>query len=104
MPLGFGILNPMVTLPLILTAVIGFIIAELLGKHEGHRWKWQLTRVKVKDYTVHVHHWLYASMALVALPSATDHKTIIEAFLVGVIVQGMTYRDFYKVVYKEVVE
>jgi hypothetical protein len=91
----------MITLPLILTAVIGFAIAELFGRYEGHRWKWQLNRVKVKDYTVHVHHWLYASMALVVLPSSTDHKTIIEAFLVGVIVQGMTYRDFYKVVYKD---
>ncbi|MDE2019542.1 MAG: hypothetical protein KGJ13_04300 [Patescibacteria group bacterium] len=92
----------MITLPLILTAIIGFTFAELLsGKFEGHRGKWKSIRIKVKDYTVHVHHWLYASFVLAAMPSNVDHRSFIEALLVGIIVQGLTYSDFYKVVYKE---
>jgi len=91
----------MVTLPLILTAILGFALAELIGgKAEGHPAKLKSIRIKVKEYTVHVHHWLFASMAFFALPPTTGHRTIIEAFLLGVIVHGLTYRDFYKVIYK----
>ncbi len=93
----------MITLPLILSAILGFTITELIsGRLEGHRPKiGNSIRIKVKEYTFHVHHWLYASAALIVLPSSTEHKTIIEAFLVGVIIQGLTYKDFYKVIYKE---
>jgi hypothetical protein len=92
----------MITFPLILSAIIGFTVAELIsGQYEGHHRFWKSIQIKVKDYTFHVHHWLYASAALIALPSSTEHKTIIEAFLIGVIVQGLTYKDFYKVVRKE---
>jgi hypothetical protein len=91
----------MVTLPLILTAIAGFVLAGLIGEAEGRPARVKSIRIKVRDYTVHVHHWLYASMAFFALPSSTGHRTVIEAFLVGVIVHGLTYRDFYKVVYKE---
>ena len=94
----------MITLPLILTAIIGFTFAEVLsGKFEGHHGRWKSIRIKVKDYTVHVHHWLYASFALAFMPSGLDGRNFIEAFLVGVIVQGLTYTDFYKIVYKEAV-
>jgi len=93
----------MITFPLILSAIMGFSIAELLaGKAAGHPGKWWSSiRIRVKEYTFHVHHWLYASVALVALPSSTDHKNVIEAFLLGIVVHGLTYSDFYRIVYRE---
>lgn len=86
---------------LVLSAVLGYFIADYIGgEAEGEPAKIKSIRIKVKDYVLHVHHWLYASVALVVIPADMAHKTLIEAFLAGVIVQGLTYRDFYKVVYK----
>jgi len=86
---------------LVLSAIVGYLIAEYIGgAEEGGPAKIKSIRIKVKDYVLHVHHWLYASVALVVMPSDIGHKTVIEAFLVGVIVQGLTYKDFYKVVYR----
>jgi hypothetical protein len=86
---------------ILLGAVAGYLAAEYFsGKDEGERGKVKSIRIKVKEYVLHVHHWLCASVALVILPADLGHKTVIEAFLVGIIIQGLTYRDFYKVVYK----
>jgi hypothetical protein len=82
-------------------AIAGYLVAEYLaGKDEGDCGKVKSLRIKVKEYVLHVHHWLCASVALVVLPPDVGNKTVIEAFLVGIIIQGLTYRDFYKVVYK----
>lgn len=86
---------------LVLSAVAGYLIAEYIaGQDEGVQGKVKSIRIRVKEYVLHVHHWLYASFALAVLPSNIEHKTVIESFLVGVIIQGLTYKDFYKVVYK----
>jgi hypothetical protein len=86
---------------ILLGALAGYLVAEYVaGKDEGEAGKVKSIRIRVKEYVLHVHHWLYASVALVVLPSDLGHKTLIEAFLVGIIIQGLTYSDFYKVVYK----
>lgn len=88
-------------IPLILTAAAGYLITDYLaGDYEGHPGKLKSVRIRVKQYILHVHHWLSASFALYVLPSDAAHKTLIEAFLVGIIIQGLTYKDFYKVIYK----
>ena len=87
--------------PLILSAIAGFFIARYVaGDCSGIQGRIRSIRIRVKEYILHVHHWLSASLALVVLPSGVEHKTVIESFLVGVIIQGLTYRDFYKIVYK----
>jgi uncharacterized membrane-anchored protein len=86
---------------LLLGGVAGYLVAEYFsGKDEGECGKVKSIRIKVKEYVLHVHHWLCASVALVVLPANLGHRTIIEAFLIGMIIQGLTYADFYKVVYK----
>jgi hypothetical protein len=89
-------------IPILLGAVAGYLVAEYIaGKDEGAPGKVKSIRIRVKEYVLHVHHWLYASVALVVLPSShIGYKSVAEAFLVGIIIQGFTYSDFYKVVYK----
>ena len=82
-------------------ALAGYLVAEYVaGKDEGEAGKVKSIRIRVREYVLHVHHWLYASVALVVLPPDIGHKAFVEAFLVGIIIQGLTYSDFYKVVYK----
>jgi hypothetical protein len=57
-------------------------------------------KFKVNDYTVHLHHWLYASVIVVAFPGTMRVHIVLLFFFIGVIAQGLTYRDFYKVVYR----
>ena len=63
-------------------------------------------RIKVKDYIIHVHHWLYGGFLIVGLhhffqSHPWPHQIVIYGFLVGIVIQGLTYRDFYRIVYKE---
>jgi len=89
------------------SAVAGFLLAKFFaGAATGAKGKFGNLRVKVKDRVVHVHHWLYASFLMMGFHHyftvhPWPHEAICYGFLIGVIVQGLTYRDFYRVVYKE---
>ena len=77
-----------------------FIAAYCAGKEMGQRGKVPSLKFKVNNYTVHLHHWLYASFIVVAFPATMSIHITLLFFFVGVIAQGLTYRDFYKIVYR----
>jgi len=82
--------------------LIGFLAASFFaGEEEGERGRVGSLRIHVKDYVLHVHHWFYAAAIMVALPSNEPHKEVMYGFLAGILVQGLTYRDFYKLVYRD---
>jgi hypothetical protein len=88
------------------SAIAGYLSAKFFaGAETGAKGKFGNLRVKVKDRVVHVHHWLYASFLMMGFHHyftihPWPHEAICYGFLIGVIVQGLTYRDFYRVVYK----
>jgi hypothetical protein len=82
--------------------LIGLFAASFFaGKEEGEKGRVGSLRIHVKDYVLHVHHWFYAAAIMVALPSNEPHKDAMYGFLAGILVQGLMYRDFYKLVYKD---
>ena len=89
------------------SVIAGYLSAKFFaGEETGAPGKFGNLRVKVKDRVVHVHHWLYASFLVMGFhhyftvhPWA--HEAVCYGFFIGVIIQGLTYRDFYRVVYKE---
>ncbi len=83
------------------SAIGGYLIAKYsAGKEMGQRGKLPSLKFKVNDYTLHLHHWLYASAIIVAFPAEMGAHITVLFFFIGVIAQGLTYRDFYRIVYR----
>lgn len=83
------------------TIAPGFFLAKLLsGKGTGQPAKFGSLRFKIKDYTVHIHHWFWAVVLMGLLYVIQFKLNLAYAFLSGVTIQGLTYSDFYKIVYK----
>jgi hypothetical protein len=91
----------------VLSAAVGFLCAKYIaGEEVGAEAKIVKNRVRIKNHVVHVHHWLYGSFFLIGLHSffathPSSYEEIIYGFMIGVVIQGLTYPDFYRIVYKE---
>lgn len=80
--------------------VIGFFAAKLLsGKKEGKQGRLKSLKFNIKEYTIHFHHWFIATLILIILILLNFYNDIIYGILIGLIIQGLTYKDFYKVIY-----
>ncbi len=86
---------------IILGIIIGFLVAKFYsGKKEGDPGLFRL-KFNTKKYTIHLHHWLLATLTLIILFPFNFYNNIIYGFLIGLIIQGLTYKDFYKIIYKQ---
>lgn len=86
---------------IIVAIFFGYFIAKFLsGKTEGAPGKFGSLIFTVNDYTIHLHHWFIATIILIFLIKIKYHNTFILSFLFGIILQGLNYRDFYKIIYK----
>ena len=82
--------------------VVGFVFAKLLsGKKEGDIGIVPSLRFSYKQYIIHIHHWIWGCLLLLVLFALDYYSDFIYGFLIGLIIQGLTYRDFYKVIYKK---
>ncbi len=86
---------------LILGIVIGFFVAKLdSGKREGKDGSLRSLKIQIKKYTIHFHHWFVSALIILILTLLNFYNYFIYGILTGIIVQGLTYEDFYKLVYK----
>lgn len=64
-------------------------------------------RLNIKDHTIHFHHWMnLAILLLISIPMTGSlwDSAFTKAFLVGGIVQGLTFPDRKKIIYKKVTQ
>jgi hypothetical protein len=60
-------------------------------------------RLNLRDHTIHFHHWMnLAILLLISVPMTGSlwDSALTKAFLVGGIVQGLTFPDRQKIIYK----
>ena len=87
---------------LVLGIVIGFFVAKLdSGKKEGKEGSIRALKFKINKYTIHLHHWFIASLIIILLISLNFYNDFIYGILIGLIIQGLTYKDFYKLIYSK---
>ncbi|MBS3903577.1 MAG: hypothetical protein KGZ30_04380 [Anaplasmataceae bacterium] len=80
---------------------LGYIAANFLaGPETGVPGRIRSIRFSIKNYVVHLHHWFIASTTGVFLFLGEVERLVIYAFLLGIIIQGLTYRDFHRLIYK----
>lgn len=87
---------------LITGAILGYLISRLLsGAEEGQQKRFKSMKFAVKNYIIHLHHWFLMSVVLIMLWFFNVYSGLILGFVAGTIIQGLTYRDFYRLVYRK---
>lgn len=92
-------MDPFVMIPGI---IAGFCVATLLaGRTEGEQGLLKSIRFGVKDYTLHLHHWFMASIALSVLFFVDYQNDAVYGGLLGLVIQGLRYRDYYRILFRQ---
>ena len=101
----FAILKYMNYLLFILGAILAFLFWKTFaGKYEGDRPE-RSCRLLVGNYYLHLHHWLWSLILLIVILILQVEYYILHGLLAGSVIQGLTYRDWYYVIYhKDVYE
>ncbi|MEK7631496.1 MAG: hypothetical protein AAB445_01335 [Patescibacteria group bacterium] len=86
--------------PALVTIVSFFFWKYVSGKSAGEQGRMRSLRFTFGRYTFWLHHWLYCSIAIVALLSVGVYHPLVYGFLLGGVIQGLTYKDFYYVVFQ----
>lgn len=85
----------------ILAFLAAFLLAQLLaGKCEGHKVRRSL-RLKIRRRYLHIHHWLWSFIAILALVINGHWYPIWFGALSGSLLQGLKYRDRFVILYHE---
>lgn len=85
----------------ILTIVPGFFTAKFFsGEKAGEKGRLRSLRIKIRCYIFHLHHWVWSLGLVVILPRLDFNPAALRGLLLGFVLQGLTYSDFYKIFYK----
>ena len=81
--------------------VFGYLVAVFFsGEREERQGRFRSLIFKTKNYVVHLHHWLIAGIGLVILLVFNFYNNLIYGLLIGIFIQGLTYKDFYRLIYR----
>ena len=89
------------TLFALLAGIAGYFTARFFsGRKEGEQGRLHSWIFSAGRYRVHLHHWFIAALLLAGLWVSGWTPPLLIGFLLGLVVQGLTYKDFYRIVYK----
>ena len=86
---------------LIVGIVFGFLFFTLSSGKKKGKIKNFIVILKTKNHQYHFHHWIIAFLIILILISFGYYNNFIYGFLIGSILQGLTYRDRYKFLMRE---
>jgi cytochrome bd-type quinol oxidase subunit 2 len=85
----------------LLSSAAGFLFWKVFsGKHEGDRIERSI-RPKIGQYRLHIHHWLWCATLLAIFLVCKFYHPIVLGILVGSIIQGLSYRDRFIIIYRD---
>ena len=83
---------------LIIGIFLGYLVASFLsGKKAGQKGIFKSLIIKTKQYKLHLHHWIISLIILIILLIFKYYNNFIYGILIGIFIQGLTYKDFYKI-------
>jgi len=86
---------------LLIGIIIGFIISEIIsGRTPGKTRFFRSWKIFYKDRIVHIHHWMWSLTLLLILLLLEFNNLFILGIILGICIQGLTYKNFYKIIYK----
>jgi hypothetical protein len=82
--------------------IIGFVITRLYsGKKVGKEGIAKSLFFNLGEYRIHIHHWMVGLLFILVLALFGVYNDLAYGFLVGMTIQGLMYKDYYKVVSKK---
>ncbi|PIS40789.1 MAG: hypothetical protein COT26_01555 [Candidatus Kerfeldbacteria bacterium CG08_land_8_20_14_0_20_43_14] len=86
----------------IISLGLGFYLAKLVsGKKAGQAGVLPSWRINIKNYIFWPHHWLIGLIELVVCLLFQVKIIFVYGLLLGIIIQGLTYKDFYYVFFQK---
>ncbi len=86
---------------LIFGFIIGFLSAYVIfGKNLKNQVLVNPFKFKLSKYKINLHHWLIAFILLLFLITIGFYNDLMYGLIIGIFLQGLTYRDFYKIISK----
>ena len=82
----------------LISGIFGFITASFIAGKKGRKGIIAPIIFRIKDYKIHLHHWLISTIILIILMFLNFYNDVIYGFLTGLIIQGLTYKDFYRII------
>ena len=81
--------------------VVGFLCSEIIAGRKSKKRKQLLKSFlfKVKNNTIHIHHWVWSFLVLFILILTGYSSHSILGLFIGIFVQGLTYKNSFKIVY-----
>ncbi len=86
----------MIDIKLIIGIIIGFFISEIFSGRKEGKIGASILILETKKHFYHLHHWLTSLIILIILMVLSVKNNFIYGLLIGMIIQGLTYKDFYK--------
>ncbi|MEI7688617.1 MAG: hypothetical protein WCI91_00350 [Candidatus Nomurabacteria bacterium] len=81
--------------------IVGFLFFKLFaGKYEGDKIERSL-RFSIKNNYLHIHHWIFCLTLLIIILILGFKNELIIGLLIGSIVQGLTYKDRFLIIYSK---
>ena len=81
--------------------ILGFgVVYFLSARNEGGRGILPSIKFQIREYTFHIHHWFVFSIVLVVLLVINIYTIFLLTFIIGIIVQGLIYKDRFLFVYR----
>jgi len=96
-----GFILAFVSFKTFLGALFGYLFTKsLAGKKPGERGKIRSLIIEFKNWKIHLHHWFLGAciLALNFYFQIFQFNSLTFGFLSGVVFQGLTYPDWYKIV------
>ncbi|MBL7058826.1 hypothetical protein ISS08_00010 [Candidatus Pacearchaeota archaeon] len=81
--------------------VLGLIIFEIFSGEKEGRIGLFILLLKTKHHSYHLHHWMISLIILLLLIITNWKNYFVYGFLIGSIIQGLKYHDFYKILVKQ---
>lgn len=87
---------------LIIAIIVGYFIAKFFsGKKEGKEGIFKSIKLNIGKYTIHLHHWLLVLILLIILLLIRFYNNLLYGLLIGIMIQGLFYKDFDKIIYRK---
>ncbi|MFH1405556.1 MAG: hypothetical protein ABIH21_05745 [Patescibacteria group bacterium] len=85
----------------IAAALLGYIVAWFFaGKREQQQGRIHSIRFRIGNHMIHLHHWIWATLILFILMFVGYYHDVVNGILYGILIQGLTYSDFYKIIHR----
>ena len=82
------------------TGIVGYaLVSYTSGKSEGVQGRIRSLIIPVGQKRIHIHHWMWSLAIVAVLISVQFWHPIVYGFLLGIMLQGFSYKDFYKIIY-----